>query len=174
MHKILTTVGFLALFSTPVLADAQEDAEFIANVTVNKEIVQGALVAMRPTLVQVVQNSLNSKDIKVSDPEAFFDIAMDAFMDEFVQEMRIPTAQFYVENFSTSELNDIAQFYNSPAGKSLLRMMPAMMQNGAKAGQAAGVKAFQMVNPEIARRIREEDLVIENKSLTDKLLEAFE
>lgn len=167
-------IAIFALSSNPLFAGAREDADYIAEVTVNEEIVQGVLVAMRPILIPAIQHDLNSKGITISDPDAFIDIVMDAFMDSFIHETRVLTAQFYIDNFSASELHDIARFYDSPTGKNLLRKMPAMMQHGAQTGQLAGAKAAQMVNPEIVRRIREEGLVIENKSLTDKLLEAFD
>ncbi|WP_271948334.1 DUF2059 domain-containing protein [Ruegeria faecimaris] len=174
MRNLSLATAFLALSSNVLYAGAQEDADYIANVTVNEEVMQGVLVAMRPVLIQAVQQDLISRGIKVSDTEAFFDIVMDVFMDGFIHELRIPTAQFYVENFSASELHEIAQFYHSPTGKKLLRFTPAMMQHGAKTGQVAGAKAAQMVQPEIVRRIHEESLVIESRSFTDKLLEAFE
>jgi len=172
MKKILLSFTLFFVIIFPTVADPIKDSEYIVGQTVTRPLFEGALVALRPVLVSAITNDLKKQGIQISDTEAFFDIIIDEFIDEFTEIMQEETGAVYVEMFSESELADLAAFYKTETGQKLIAQTPALMQAGAKMGQIAGQKAGMNSRARVAKRLEEENILIDkDKSITKRLIE---
>ncbi len=169
MRIILPAV--FALAATAVHADAQSDAEFIASVTATRANFEGALMAQRPMLVSAIQHDLSSKGINLTNPERFFDLFVDVWIDTFTAEMQSETAAIYLDMFTEEELAGLASFYASDIGQVMLERTPELMMRGAQAGAEVGMIAGMKAGPMMADRIRDENLI---EFQSDGLLRALE
>lgn len=168
------TLLTLIFFGTPLHADPQGDADYIVSQTMTKRIFEGAIAAQRPVIVGAIQNDLRQRGITLPDPDRFFDLFMDEFIDEFTQSMQDQSASIYLDRFTAAELAEIAAFYKTPAGQSLVAATPDLMMAGAEMGQRAGMQAGLNAGRRLADRIESEGLlVIDDPSLTQQLLDAL-
>ena len=169
MRLILPAV--FALAATAVHADAQSDAEYIASVTATRANFEGALMAQRPMLVSAIQHDMSTKGIVLPEPERFFDMFVEVWIDSFTAEMQSVTAEIYLDLFSETELEALAAFYATDAGQAMLEKTPELMMRGAQAGAEVGMIAGLRAGPMMADRIRDENLI---EFQSDDLLRALE
>ncbi len=175
MTSILARTLFIAAMvfnsATHAIASPQTDANYIAQQTLTKEMFEGALIAQRPLILSAIQNDLRNNGVILKKPEAFFDLFMGEFVDEFTLGMREEGAQLYLDTFTPKELSDIATFYKSETGQSFLKKTPALMQTSFTLGEKVGARAGMRVAPSLKKRIRDENLLeLEDRSVIDKLL----
>lgn len=164
----------LSCLSSPANADPKADAEYIVSVTVTREVFEGALIAQRPMLISALQHDLQSNGITLPDPDKFFDLFVNEFIEEFTNEMRAQSAPIYLNNFSEEQLADITAFLKTDSGKAYVAMTPVLMQEGARLGAIAGQQAGQNAGKRLAERIEKEGLiVVEDKSLMSRLLDVL-
>ncbi|AVX03825.1 hypothetical protein MXMO3_01294 [Maritalea myrionectae] len=174
--KIATAVLAITLsfFVSPVLADPQADAKYIISQTMTRSMFEGAIAAQRPLILGAIQNDLNGKNIKLTDPNKFLDLFMEEFLGEFTDAMQEQGAALYLENFSDKELADLAAFFKTDSGKAYLQASPKLMLEGARMGQLAGQKAGLNAGKRLAKRIESENLiVVDDPSNLSELLEAI-
>ena len=137
MIRISLLASFI--FVSPAFADPQEDADFIVSRTITRTMFEGTLEVQRHLILSALQNDLSEKGIVLSSPERFLDIFMEEFIEEFTLSMQAQTGDIFLNRFSPSELNAIADFYRTPAGQALINASPDLMKAGAKLGQKAGL-----------------------------------
>ena len=171
-HLTKSALAF-CLLSLPALADTQEDVDYIVSQTVTRAMFEGALSAQRPLIIGALENQFRADGIVISDSEAFFDIFIDEWIDEFTASMQRQTGQIYFDLFSEKEIADIAGFYRTDSGQALIEQTPALMQAGAQLGQIAGQQAARSTNEAVANRLEQEGITIGDKSLTQKILDAL-
>ncbi|MEM8979968.1 MAG: DUF2059 domain-containing protein, partial [Pseudomonadota bacterium] len=131
----------LAFLGTQASADPKAAADYIVSQTVTQPIFEGAILAQKPLITGALQNQMRENGIRLKDPDRFFDLFLSEFMDEFVESMQAQSAQIFLDNFSESELNDIAAFMKTPSGQAYVAATPTLMQQGAEMGQRAGAQA---------------------------------
>lgn len=165
----------IALTPLPSFADAQADATYIVEQTVNRAIFEGALTALRPVILSAVENDLRQSGIVISDIGGYMDITMDEFMEGYVAIMQEKSVPHFLNTFSPDDLANIAAFYATPAGQSLISQTPALMQFGATAGASAGQEAFLEARGRVRQRLIDEAIDVTNgdKSMMQKLLDAL-
>lgn len=164
----------LTCLSTPTQADPQADADYIVSQTLTPEIFEAAISAQRPLIIGALENDLRSKGITLPDPDRFFDLFMEEFLDEFTESMRDQSASIYLETFSAEQLADIAEFYRSETGQAFVSATPSLMAEGARMGQRAGRTAGANAGRRLATRIEAEGLiVVDDPDLLSRLLNAL-
>lgn len=169
MRFILPLV--LSVAATIANADAQSDADYIASVTATRANFEGALMAQRPMLVSAIQHDLSTKGIHLPNPERFFDLFVDVWIDSFTAEMQSVTADIYLDMFTAEELAGLAAFYATDIGQVMLERTPELMMRGAQEGTKVGMIAGMKAGPLMADRIRDENLI---EFQSDDLLNALE
>ena len=159
---------------TPVFADPQQDAEYIVSQTVTKSIFETALTAQRDIIIGAIANDLRENDLELTDPERYFDIIVEEFIDGFTHAMQEQSVDMYLELFSDEDLADIAMFYKTPAGKTLVATTPTLMLRGAQMGAAAGEAAGAQVGGRIVKRLEAEGIQpFTDPSMMDRLRDMF-
>ena len=156
-------------------AGANEDAQFIVEKTVTPEMFAGVAVAMRPVLTSAISNDLRDLGITLNDPDRFFDVFIEEFMDEFLTLTKDEMIALQLAVFTPEELEGIAAFYATPAGVALLAKTPRLIQDGASIGQRVGAIAGANAGPRVAARLRNEDvLTVESPNVLERLIEMLE
>lgn len=172
--KLLKATALALVLATSAHADAQADADYIVSQTMTKEMFEGAIAAQRSMIVSAIQNDLRAQGITLPDPDRFFDLFLEEFIGEFTDSMRDQSASIYLDRFSADELADIAAFYRTPSGQSLVAASPDLMMAGAQMGQQAGMQAGMNAATRLADRIEKEGLVIvDDPGLMNRLLNAL-
>jgi hypothetical protein len=173
--KFALVSTLIALTPLPVLADAKSDAAYIVEQTINRSIFEGALIALRPVILSAVENDLRKEGITVSNVGSFMDIIMDEFMDGYVVIMQDKTLPYYLESFTDEQLSDIAAFYATDSGKTLISKTPELMQFGATTGATAGQAAMEQAKGRVRQRLIDENIDVTNgdKSMMQKLLDTL-
>lgn len=84
---------------------------------------------------------------------AAFTVAMNKFLDKYVSwdQLRSAFIPIYASSYTEDELNKIADFLASPAGKAMTSKQPELMQKGA----AWGVKVVQDHQAELEQMMKE-------------------
>jgi len=154
MKKILLILIFC--FSNTVLAENITDSK---KLLIDQMLVQMGQSAkdtgklMSNAFIEQMISAL--KKVKPDiDPEAFTiveeevkNIIDEVFLsDKVLSEMMYP---IYGSRFTETELTELIEFYRTPLGKKLIRVLPEITQEGIQAGQMLG----QTLAPEIERRI---------------------
>jgi hypothetical protein len=81
-------------------------------------------------------------------PEAFWS-ELEASVDAHqLQEIAVP---IYVRNLTADEMAAAVQFYSSPAGQSIIRKMPGILQQSIAAGQEYGRELGRQVTDRLAK-----------------------
>ena len=132
----LAIIPLLAIlsFSTEVYAEpaSAESVKQLMNKTGAGELGVQAMNQMLPALKNMVPEA----------PEAFWKDYMAEFNPEDLIEMTVPIYQKYLTEAEVQALND---FYDTPAGKKLIKVQPLIMQESMMAGQQWGQAAAQDV-----------------------------
>ncbi len=63
----------------------------------------------------------------------------------------------YVATFSQQELNDMAAFYSTPSGQKAIRVLPALMQQGAALGQHRVQEHLPELQEKIKNRLNQDN-----------------
>lgn len=173
-----TTFKALALTASVIgstaFADPLEDAQYIVDQTVTKEIFEGTFVALGPVLTSAIQNDLRAQGITLPNPERFMELFISEFIDEFTESMRVQSVSIYLDQFNAEELEAIAAFYRSDAGQSLVAATPEIMLQSSAIGEVAGQQAGMNAGPRLADRIEKEGLLeVDDPSLLESLIDAL-
>lgn len=123
---LLPLLAVLA-FSNNAFAEqaSAESVKQLMNKTGAGELGVQAMNQMLPALKNLVPDA----------PEAFWDDYMAGFNPEDLIEMTVPIYQKYL---TEDEIQAINAFYDTPAGKKLIRVQPNIMQESMMAGQQWG------------------------------------
>ena len=123
---LLPLLAVLA-FSNNVFAEqaSAESVKQLMNKTGAGELGVQAMNQMLPALKNLIPDA----------PEAFWDDYMAGFNPEDLIEMTVPIYQKYL---TEDEIQAINAFYDTPAGKKLIRVQPNIMQESMMAGQQWG------------------------------------
>ncbi|GLQ16179.1 DUF2059 domain-containing protein [Maritalea porphyrae] len=163
----------LGVFSTPVMAD-QKSADYIVSQTVTREMFEGAIAAQRSLILSAIQHDLKQKNVTLPNPDRFFDLLMEEFLDEFTESMQAQSAQVFLDAFTSEQLVEIASFFATDAGQAYIAATPTLMMEGARMGQIAGQKAGANAGKRLANRIEDEGLiVVDDPGLLERLLDAL-
>ncbi len=173
-NEVFLSTAITLSLAFPALADPKTDIDYIVKQTLTRNIFEGAVMAQRELLVSAIENEMRKNDLRISDPDAFFDIFIDEWIEEFTTGMQAQTGVIYRNMFSDQELADIADFYRTDSGKALIQKTPLLMQAGANLGRKVGVTTSQTVNKRLAARLRAENVIIDSPSATEKILELLE
>ena len=80
------------------------------------------------------------------------------FWERFIAQARARKSEFqatlvplYARAFQISELEDLLRFYNSPVGRRLLEVQPALTRESAQAGQAWAARISAEVRQQLAK-----------------------
>jgi hypothetical protein len=155
------------------MADAEDDATYIVEQTVNDEMFAGALTALGPIIAGAIENDLRLQGITVSDMETFSQIVFEEFLGGFTDEMQTVTVQFYLETFTEDELGGIARFLRSDPGQAYVHYTPELMKFGSQQGERIGGIAAERAGPRIAARLEREGVEIAEQSMMEKLIDAL-
>ena len=173
--KLRSIAAILVFSAVPALSGPQEDANYIVSQTFTEEMFRGAISAQRKVLISAIQNDMRRHGIELKKPERFFDLFLEAFIDEFTEGMRAEAATLYVDLFTPEELEGIAAFLRTEAGQGLIRKTPALMQQSSMLGQRIGMMAGVRAGPRLAEQIREEDILApDDKPLRERLIDMLE
>jgi hypothetical protein len=160
--------------ATPAFPDPKADAQLVAESIATRPIFEAAIQANRRALIDATTADLERKGIKMTNPDRFFDILMEEFIDEFTANMQRDTADLFLSLFNEEELSDLAAFYASPTGRTLSSKLPDITGASARLGRIAGMEAGQNANLRVAKRLEAEGISIDNdKSLTKRLIDAL-
>lgn len=151
------------LFCCESFSDARQDAEYIVSQTVTQDILSGTLSATAPVLSAAISNDLKENNIEVSDLDAFTKIFFEELLVSFTDSMQKEAIQIYLEQFSDTELKEIAKFYRTDTGQSLIRKTPELMRFGAEKGAEIGELVAIEVLPTVLGRLAKENIVITKK-----------
>jgi len=173
MRQVTSVVAASLLsLGSPAFADSTEDARYIVEETVTKELFETAIRAQKDLIAGALIQQLGADGITLNDPEGFIDILVEEFIDEFTVSMKDSTAELYLELFDEQELSDIAQFYSTPSGQALIAATPTLVEAGVTMGQEAGQRAGVNATPRVAARLEDEGIIItEDKDLMPRLLD---
>jgi hypothetical protein len=151
----------LCLVPVHAHADAAADATYIVDQTITREVIAGSLQAFGPIMGSALENDFRENGIAVSDRDKFIAILLDEFMDPFVALFRQRAIDLYVSTFSPRELSDMATFYRSESGQSLVRRTPGLMAEAAGLGQQLGVEVAQTMDSErLLSRLQAEGVIV--------------
>lgn len=64
-------------------------------------------------------------------------------------------AEIYAEAFTAAELDSIASFYRTPAGRKMVRLQPELFRKGAELGQEIGAQNAGLLQEMIATKASE-------------------
>lgn len=132
----LAIIPLLALisFSSNTFATqaSEESVKQLMHKTGAGELGVQAMNQMLPALKQMLPDA----------PEAFWDDYMAEFNPEDLVEMTVPIYQKYLTEEEVQALN---RFYETPAGKKLIKVQPQIMQESMMAGQQWGQAVAQDV-----------------------------
>lgn len=173
MKSLMTSAALTLALCLPAQAGPQEDIDYIVEQTVTRDLFEAALHTQRGMIISATQAQLAAKDVTISDPEQFFDIFVDEWIEAFTDSMRAQTGTLYRDLFSDQELADIAEFYATPSGQAMIRQTPQLMKDAGALGQRAGIAAMETVGPRLARRLKAEGVEIGTQSQMQKLLDAL-
>ena len=151
----------LCLAPPPVRADAASDAAYIVEQTVTDEIMAGSMQALAPLLASAMESDLRRGGVTINDQGRFLAVVFDEFYPPFVAALRAELAGLYVASFSPRELAEIAAFYRTETGQTLLRRMPGMMVEVAERSRTLGVEVAGDIDPEkFLARLKREGVVV--------------
>jgi hypothetical protein len=106
--------------------------------------VSGAAKLMTQMLDSMIQSM--SGTMKEVPPEFWTEFRKEVKVNDLIDKI-IPV---YQKHFTSTEMNQLVQFYESPAGKKLTQEQPMIMQESMKIGQAwgqeVGMRAAQKLN----------------------------
>ncbi|WP_299806735.1 DUF2059 domain-containing protein [uncultured Shewanella sp.] len=137
----LAVIPFLAIlsFSTNTFAEqssaetaSEESVKQLMHKTGAGELGIQAMNQMLPALKNIIPDA----------PEAFWTDYLAEFNPEDLVEMTVPIYQKYLTEEEVQALND---FYDTPAGKKLIKVQPLIMQESMMAGQQWGQAVAQDV-----------------------------
>jgi uncharacterized protein len=124
--------------ASPVAADEQRErtlaAQVVRDAGIREQVLQGIELGL-PSARQQIRTMAPTMDA-----ERFivlFREEIDKVMPTILEEI----ARSYMEHFSEEELAQIAAFYQSPTGRSMVAKMPALTNRGAQIGQTYGAQA---------------------------------
>lgn len=162
------------LHLTPAWADPQADADYIVSQALTKDIFEGAIQSQRSLILSAIQHDLIQSGVSLPDPNRFFDIFIEEFIDEFTLSMRQQSAPIYLDAFTAEELSEIAAFYRTEAGQALLRQTPQLMAAGTALGQQAGLQAGQNASGRVIARLEREDInFFDDRGMMDRFIDAL-
>lgn len=160
MRHFLTPFIVLAFLATPLAADPNEDAKYIVSQTVSEELFAGAINVMTPLIANSLIVQLQKKNVVVSDPEALIKIVGEEFLEEFTLGVQKELIPYYLENFSTQQLSDLAAFYKTDTGQFFIKQTPELMQFGKDTGERVGGPAVANIMPRVDKRLKDEGITI--------------
>lgn len=173
-YFFFATIIALSCYASTSQATPQEDADYIADQTVTRELFEAALEAERSTIVSAIQFDLQSKGVILPHPDRFLDLIMEEFIDGFTETMQNETANLYVKQFSEQELADIAAFYRTEAGQALINQTPELLLESSRNGRIAGERAGENLGKRLTARIKAEGLIeVDDPSLLSRLIDAL-
>lgn len=129
MKKYLTVLLTLLIMSLPTLA-APASPQSIKQLMLKTGAGNMGVMAMNqmvPALKQMIPDA----------PEKFWQDFMAEFNADDLEDMIVP---IYKKYLSQEELDAINAFYDTPAGKKLIKVQPLIMQESMAAGQVWGQK----------------------------------
>ncbi len=173
-YFFFATLIALSGYASISQAAPREDADYIAEQTVTRELFEAAIEAERTTIVSAIQFDLQSKGVKLPNPDRFLDLIMEEFIDGFTETMQNETANLYVSRFSEQDLADIAAFYRTQAGQALINQTPDLILEGSRIGRIAGQRAGKNLGKRLAARIKSEGLIeVDDPNLLSRLIDAL-
>ncbi len=121
-------------------ADSMELARRLVEMSQGETIVQQMFDALTPQIMSLaLSKDSDLSDEKKSRIEEVMKQELDAAVPGFMEQ----TAKIYASNFTASELQDVIAFYESPTGKKFQELVPQLMQESMKHGQALGENVGQ-------------------------------
>jgi hypothetical protein len=170
LRNTCLALAALPLLALPAFADAEADANFIANRTVTPEILRATMEVLAPVLAQAIEFQLNQNQIVLSDSEGFVRLIGEEFEGVYLQELKAQTVALQQEIFTDEELAGIAAFYATPAGEALIAKTPALMQRSQQIGEQLGAVALQQAGFRLAQRMKDEGITFsEDPTMMDRL-----
>ncbi len=98
------------------------------------------------TVLKQTKPDINPKAFDIVEQEVKLIINENFVHSSVLSEMMYP---IYGSKFSESELKELIAFYNTPLGRKLIRVLPALTREGMQAGKKLG----QSLGPKIEKRI---------------------
>lgn len=131
---LLALITFSATFSATTFAEpaSAESVKQLMHKTGAGELGIQAMNQMLPALKNLIPEA----------PETFWSDYMAEFNPEDLVEMTVPIYQKYL---SEEEVQALNSFYDTPAGKKLIKVQPLIMQESMMAGQQWGQAVAQDV-----------------------------
>ena len=132
--KKLASIFIALSLSLPVLAEpaTTESVEKLMNITGAQNRGEMMLGQMLPALKQSI-------------PDASEEFWQDVTAEMNIEELMQSIVPVYQQHLTEEDLQDILAFYETPAGKNLLKSQPAIMQQSMQIGQQWGQQVFVKV-----------------------------
>lgn len=174
MKRIILGILLIILNIPTAFASPKEDVDYIVDQTVTRTLYEATIKTLRPVLTSAIKNDFREMGITLKNPEKFFDIFVDEFIDEFTEIMRKETGKVYLKIFTEKELSDLATFYKTESGQSLIQKTPVLIAAGSELGKIAGTTAGANARSRVAKKIGEDGMIFnDDKSLTQRLIDAL-
>jgi len=111
------------------------------------------------TLVPMLVNNMKTSMLVgrspefVRDFEAVIPVLLTAFEQRY-DELTDVLAGVYAANFTAQELRDMTDFYRSPTGQKVLRLLPTVAQQSMQAGQVYGHRMGEEIKQRMIEELR--------------------
>lgn len=144
MKKIISVVLLASLATMPLSAEVakKESIKLLMDKT-------GSTKMAKQMIGQIIPNlKLYAPDA----PDSFWEEVVADIDMNHLAELVIP---IYQKNLTEQDVQDINTFYDTPAGKKLIRVMPTIMQETIKVGQIWG----QEIGKDVFKKLKEKKYI---------------
>ncbi|MBR9825591.1 MAG: DUF2059 domain-containing protein [Alphaproteobacteria bacterium] len=151
-HVIIAAVAALSFAASPVFAQEgdYEQRRALSAILAEMTGASGAMTQIIGLMVPVFEDQIRLSapeltEAQVDDVTAIIAEEFEAAMPEFDALI----VDLYAEEFTTAELQAAIDFYNTPAGRSMLERLPAISAAATARGEQLGVEVGQRAFPRI-------------------------
>jgi hypothetical protein len=159
MLRISLLLALLISFATQAQNDTEKDNLDKLFEAMQMDVMMDTMFSqMQSAYMEGMQDTeLSSEELAVI--EKYQGQVTDLMREELSwQAMSVDIKQIYRQNFTEQEIADILAFYQSPAGQSVLRTMPVVMQESMQLGQNLAQQAMpklQAISEQQSQALRE-------------------
>lgn len=154
MKGILSLVSIaICCFASDAPADPKDDAEFMASASAAPEAIEEVFVSLKPSVIASLSRAYSERNIKLPATDDFFNLFLEELTDVIYEMTQDIVVDYYLNNFSESELSEIAAFFRSDAGQAYTSHTPHIMRRMSEVTNTLGLEAISMSANRMERRI---------------------
>lgn len=135
---------FLVFAATPAfaIADPQEDARIIAEITQTEETFSAAMDSLSNLMSATIQNEMHKagKTISPDAARVYAQMLGTSLTEGMMTKMKKPMIDAYIANLSPEALHAYRLFLETDEGREIAATQTVMMQEGVRIGESVGEK----------------------------------